>query len=241
MKKEMLLIIIVLFLLIVGYIVYNEQKSSDSNVNIVQNQLPVPIITELDYTPWWNDTINIYSYGSYDPDGDIIEYIWWLNCDKYGWYTDENYNFAQSKTGEDVEFKLPESVHVTDNNSIITLAVVDDKGAIQFSHYYFDIIAPPRLFLKQINSTPLIEITGVTSEKININEVCQKMFGGSSHISDYIDTDEDGYVSEGDIINISNNYEYKSGISGSTVEFTLLGCYPHNQKTVLSSIDAKVE
>jgi len=247
MKKHLIIVGITLFLLIVELSGCTEEKaSSDNNENksiILENKVPVAVINIRNkHVLWWNDTLYLSAEDSYDPDGNIVGYVWWF---------DDGFGFVESKTGKTVSFKLPDrQITATSLLGRLTLAVTDNEGATAFAfNESVPITYRPWIGLQQINSTPLVKVTYIANLPYDIHLYEEELYANTWLNGNQIDygksfwgfndVNGDGYVSEGDIINLTDIF-YED-ISGSTVKIELTGKGYHNPKTIVASIEVEIE
>jgi hypothetical protein len=254
-NKQVMTIGIILFLISMFFIGCVENKGSNENG---QNQLPVPVITLVDYPLWWNDTFSVSAEESFDSDGNILEYRWIFE-------TKESYGSiilsSDSRTGINTNFVLPDFNDYGHSlgDGKLTLSVTDDNGATAFAHYDIPIRHRPIISFEQVNSSltkfiiryvnPAINSTGYVYPlkepeiwlkiyEYNLTtpeEDPWKLSSWGSLGYNYKDTDGDGNITTGDTFTIDDMY------IGYKLKLELIGGQSHNRETVVGSLEAEIE
>ena len=254
MKKIFILLSILLtIILILSGCVSDDINQNDENQEkeeteiIVQNTLPIPVITiRYDYPLWWNDILYVSAEGSSDSDGEITNYIWWFDID-HSTSTKNNYQ-AESKTGSAVSFQMPNFTYSPDTGNI-TLSVTDDDGASSFSYDEVQLAYRPYIYFEQVGSSTTFEITSIAyiydlvGEEINAQFYRYTTESGWSkgwveqtgQFPGYKDIDQDGIVTNGDTFTIDDRY------IGDTIRIELIGGEGHNSDTIIGSLEATIE
>jgi hypothetical protein len=228
------------------------------------NKVPVAVITVKNENPvWWNDTLYVSAENSYDPDGNLTDYVWWFISKS------ENTNYRDgSRHGENVGYRLPVQKDpiwetFSSGNYEIDLMVVDNNGTVNFTSERMTIFPHPRITLEQKGTTHLLEIyvsdynkmgfPVLKLDELRINRaylddepwdygIPGPTFDTLSesdfyHDVIYHDVDEDGNVSIGDTLDLDVLFESMdvgNVVRGSVVTIEITGGEWHNWQQILN-------